>query len=429
MMTVLLGVAALAIDIGSAMSDRRILQAAADDAALAGARSYTQGAPAAHYVAMQYLGRALGFTLPLQACVSSLACPATTYTAGSYTITLQDATPQALDVAVTHTLPTTFAGVMGIASISDVASGRASKQTPRVVGVGYALAALSGNAMVNGGGSSSFDLGGPIYAYGSFGANNVPHGPPVPINQVGYNGQQCGSSNYVDNGGSGNSLLYQWTPSGSSGTNNTGVAPPGSPGAGPTSAGPTYTSTAAAKDLAGNWNPGTYSGIFPSGGKMNPGVYRIVGVGVTIALGAITNAILPVTGVLDNTGAVAIVLDSSDTGSLDISNAVLNGMDDLNAQGIVGPVDPQGTHNFVLYGLGYAGGVTIGPHATTNLTGVAYLPTSAVVTDGSASPVFTGALIVASHTINGSGNGTQTFNWVCGLSTVDRSHLQGGLVR
>src|SRR5260370_42452776 len=104
-------------------------------------------------------------------------------------------------------------------------------------------------------------------------------------------------------------------------------------------------------------------------------------------------------------------------------------MDDLNAQGMVGPVDPWGAHNFVFYGLGYTGSVTIGPHATTNLTGVAYLPTSAVLTDGTASPVFVGALIVASHTINGGGNGTQTFDWICGLSTADGSHPQGGLVR
>jgi hypothetical protein len=361
--------------------------------------------------------------------MSSLACPAGSYTSGAYTITLQDANPQALDVAVAHDDPTTFARVLGITSIRDVGSGRASQRTPRTVSVGYTLAVVAGDAQIHGGGSSSSDLGGPIYAFGSFGANDGPHAPPVSVSQVGYDGQSCGPSNHIDNGGSSNSLSFTWSPNGSTGTDNTGVGPPGSPGAGPTSAGPTYTSAAAAKDIAGNWKPGIYGGIFPSGGLMNPGVYAITGVGGTISLGAITNAILPATGVLDSAGAVAITLDSTDTGSLDVSGAVLNGIDDMNAQGIAGPVDPQRTHNFVIYGTGYTGGVTIGPGATTSLTGVVYLPGTAVTMDGNASPTFTGSLMVASITINGGGSGTPQFSWVCGLTTADGSHLSGGLVR
>ena len=70
-----------------------------------------------------------------------------------------------------------------------------------------------------------------------------------------------------------------------------------------------------------------------------------------------------------------------------------------------------------------------GPHATTNLTGVLYLPLSPVTINGSSSPVFTGSFITASVTVIGAGSGTQTFGWVCGLQSLDTSHHKGGLVR
>src|SRR5712692_7522870 len=55
----------MVFDVGLAMSDRRNLQAYADSAALAGARSYSQqGVNRAHWIAMQYLAPTLGFTLP-----------------------------------------------------------------------------------------------------------------------------------------------------------------------------------------------------------------------------------------------------------------------------------------------------------------------------------------------------------------------------
>ena len=96
---------ALVFDLGLAMSDRRNLQAYADAAALAGARSYTPASVAgAHWVAMQYLTGPLGFTLPTGSCTNSANCPAGTYTVSPFTIQLSDSTlpgwtyPTALDV-------------------------------------------------------------------------------------------------------------------------------------------------------------------------------------------------------------------------------------------------------------------------------------------------------------------------------------------
>src|SRR5207245_5609532 len=126
--------------------------------------------------------------------------------------------------------------------------------------------------------------------------------------------------------------------------------------------------------------------------------------------------------------AVAIVLDSSDTGALDFSQAVLNGLDDLYALGYAGARDPAGTHNFVIWGAGYTAGVTIGPHAGTDMSGIIYLPKSPYASDGNSSPSFTGSVIVDSMTVQGGGNGQQVFKWVCGLNGVDGRPYDGGLV-
>src|SRR6266478_1563750 len=70
----------LVFDAGLAMSDRRNLQAYADAAALAGARSYgPQGTNQAHWVAMQYLSNSAGFSLPVGACSGPAACPPGSY--------------------------------------------------------------------------------------------------------------------------------------------------------------------------------------------------------------------------------------------------------------------------------------------------------------------------------------------------------------
>src|ERR1700704_1141815 len=107
MVLVLVALGALVFDIGLGMTDRRSLQAYADAAAVAGARSYTSSSVhGAHWVAMQYLTGPLGFTVPTGSCTSSSACPAGTYTLSPYTIQLADSTltgwtyPTALDVVL-----------------------------------------------------------------------------------------------------------------------------------------------------------------------------------------------------------------------------------------------------------------------------------------------------------------------------------------
>jgi hypothetical protein len=194
----------------------------------------------------------------------------------------------------------------------------------------------------------------------------------------------------------------------------------------------TYTSAAAAQDGFGNWNPGTYNGFAPSGGKMNGGVYKIINT-AGINLGSITNTNHTPSGTSNGADAVAILLDSSDTGALNISNAVLNGLDDLYLPGYTGLRDPAGTHNFVLYSgsgpNGFAGSMSVGPGATTDMSGIIYLPKVSYVSNGNSSPSFTGSLTVATMTVNGGGNGAQVFKWVCGLNAVSGKPYDGGLVR
>jgi hypothetical protein len=92
----------------------------------------------------------------------------------------------------------------------------------------------------------------------------------------------------------------------------------------------------------------------------------------------------------------------------------------------------MGTHNFVIWGGGsnpYTAGITIGPHAGTDMSGIIYLPKSPYVSDGNSSPSFTGSLVVQSMTVHGGGNGQQVFKWVCGLNAVAGQPYDGGLVR
>ncbi len=215
--------------------------------------------------------------------------------------------------------------------------------------------------------------------------------------------------------------------------NNLNVPPPTTfDNASPTTSGPTYTSPAAAKDGLGNWKPGIYNGFAPKDGTMNGGIYKIINT-AGIDLGSITNTVHAASGTSNGADAVAIVLDSTDSGALNISNAVLNGLDDLNPPGYAGPRDLAGTHNFVIFGgngpNGFAGSMTVGPGATTDMSGIIYLPKVAYTSNGNSSPQFTGSLTVASMTVNGGGNGAQVFRWVCGLNAVAGQAYQGGLVR
>ncbi len=427
-------------DAGLAMSDRRNLQAAADAAALAGARSYGPRSDPAHWVAMEYLSSALGFSLPVGACTGSGACAAGSYGIAGYAITLADSWrtngilnyPSVLDVVISHTQPSIFAHMIGFASLVAAASARADTPGPQFNGAAYAVAAVGGDALIDGGGAAFQTVTGPVYAYGSFGANNTPHSTGVPSVQTNYDGSACpgGPANHLDNGGTVNSLDYHTT-DGNPLPDNFGVAPPTNyENAAPVPPNVTYLSAAAAKDANGNWMPGIYNGFAPGGGTMNGGVYKIVNA-PSMALGTITNAVHTASGTADPTGAVALVIDGSD-GGLDISNAVLNGLDDLNPPSYAGQRDPMGTHNFVIWGGGsnpYTAGVTIGPHATTDMSGIVYLPKSPYVSDGNSSPQFTGSVVVQSMTVHGGGNGQQVFKWVCGLNAVAGQPYDGGLVR
>jgi Putative Flp pilus-assembly TadE/G-like len=436
----------MVFDVGLAMSDRRNLQAHADAAALAGARSYgPQGPSKAHWVAMQYLAPALGFAVPTGACGSAGSCPAGTYSVAGYQITLSDSYrpngilnyPSVLDVVVTHQQPSIFARMVGYSQLTTAASARASKPGPEINGAVYAVEAVSGDAMINGGGAAFQSVGGPVYAYGSFGANNGPHSTGVPSVQTNYDGTVCSGNpaNLLDNGGAGNGLNYHTTDGNPMPTTSNVPPPTNFDNSAPVAAGsppPTYNTAVQAKDGLGNWKPGIYNGFAPSGGKMNGGVYKITNAS-NLALGTITNTTYTASGTSDPLGGVAIVLDSSDTGTLDISKAKLNGLDDLNPAGFTGTRDPMGTHNFVIFGgngaTGFAGTMSVGPSATTDMSGIIYLPKVAYNGNGNSSPQFTGSFIVASMTVNGGGNGAQVFHWVCGLHAIAGQPYQGGLLR
>ena len=431
--TLLFGLAAFALDLSLAMSERRKLQADADAAALAGAVSYATSTNAAHWVALQYLQRPLGFTLPLGSCTSISACAAGTYTTGSYTVTLGDPSAKQMDLSIQRTIPGIFASLIG-ATITTGSSVRTMAPGPTVIPSLYAAAAITGDLSVNGGGTSSpsGNVGGAVYAHGNFGANNGPHASKVPGVAENYDGTTCPGSptNHIDLGGASDSLQYTWL--NSTGTLNTNVsATLQYETSGPTTSGPTYLSTnqAAAKDGLGNWKPGIYSGFAPNGGKMNAGVYKIISYSGTISPG--TNTTWTASGTEDTSGAVAIMLDNTDTGGLDLSATVLNGLDDLHSQSYTGPRDPQGTHNFVFWSTngasGYSGSISVG---STDVSGITYLPKVALSSSGNSSFKFTGATILASASVSGGGNGSQEFLWVCGLAAVlGNAALQGGINR
>lgn len=430
----------MVFDAGLAMSDRRNLQAYADASALAGSRSYGPGGNQAHWIAMEYLTGPLGFTLPVGGCASAANCGAGTYVTGGYTVTLADSWrfngilnyPSVLDVVISHRQPSIFARMIGFSTLTSAAAARATIPGPQFNGANYAVAAVNGDALINGGGAAFQTVTGPVYAYGSFGANNGPHSTGVPSVQTNFDGSTCPGSpaNHLDNGGGNNSLDYHTT-DGSAMPQNPDIAPPTQyENAAPVPPNVVYNSAAAAQDANGHWKPGIYNGFAPSGGTMNGGVYKIINAS-SMALGNITNTTYTPSGSADTSGAVAIVIDGSDAG-LDISQAVLNGLDDLHPANYVGLRDPMGTHNFVIWGGGanpYTAGLTIGPHAGTDMSGIVYLPKSPYVSDGNSSPSFTGSLIVQSMTVHGGGNGQQVFKWVCGLNAVAGQPYDGGLVR
>src|SRR5260370_886672 len=195
-----------------------------------------------------------------------------------------------------------------------VASALASTPGAEYIGAAYAVAAVSGDANINGGGAAFQTVGGPVYAYGSFGANNGPHSTGVPSVQTNYDTHPCVPSipNQLDNGGGPNGLNYNTTDGGTLATR-TGIPWNDTySNASPTTAGPVYLSAAAALDGSGNWMAGIYNGFAPSGGTMNGGVYKIIN-SPSLALGNITNTVHATSGTSNGANAVAIVIDSSDT--------------------------------------------------------------------------------------------------------------------
>lgn len=441
------GFGAIALDASIGMADRRDLQSVVDSAALAGARQWTvlvqqnqQPQPAAeHYVALQYLARELGFSPNgVTGCTSASSCPAGTYKVGDYTFTFVDQGGGVFDLSLQHRNRSLIAGVLGFATTVSGTGGRVQPTNPQLVGATYALAAVGGDAQIHGGGTSNptGDVTGPVYAQGSFGANNPQHKPTLPGQVTNFDGTRCSPSqtNHVDLGGSSNGLQYRW--SSNPGTENPGRATP-TPFDGDAPIPPpiTYTSPSQAKDANGNWRPGLYNGFFPTGGELLPGVFKIVNVTSPIDFGSITNEIGSPPGTQDTTGAVAIVLDGSDTGQVVVSpqdTIELNGIDDLQPANSSGPRDPLSTHNFVIYGGGsnpYTAGVVIRGNASVTLSGIVYLPKSSFTYDGTSTVKTYGSLYAKDVTINGGGNGTQTFSWICNLSAVSANGSSGGLVR
>ncbi len=426
MLVVIAGLAALTIDVGYGMSVRRDLQGAADMSALAGASSYRSGPDSAHFVALQYAARSMGLVPALPGCGSG-SCPAGTYSAGDYRFTVADAGGGTIDVAIERAITAWFGGVVGIPRYTVTASARATT-TARFQAAPYALMGFSGDVGVFGGGATKqASIRGSVYAAGSFGSNNGPHEPAVSLVQADLNGTECPGAppNRVDLGGTTNNLGFQW--SGGTGPTNFDVPPVRLfDGLSPAKSAPVFTRTVDARNPAtGHWMPGLYEGIYPSGGLLDPGIFAIANVAGGIALGAIANAIPAPRGQSDRAGAVAIVLDGSDLGALDLSNAVLNGIDDLAGAGAPPPRDPLGTHNFAIYASGFHGPIDFGPGSTTDITGIVYAPDSDVRTNGNAGPIFTGSAMFASVTTVGGGNGLPVYNSVCGLGAVAGSNQPG----
>src|SRR5258708_12180560 len=81
--------------------------------------------------------------------------------------------------------------MVGYSTVKTAASARATPTGPQISGAAYAVAAVSGDAMINGGGAGFQTVTGPVYAYGSFVANNRPPSTGVPSFQTNYDHTTC----------------------------------------------------------------------------------------------------------------------------------------------------------------------------------------------------------------------------------------------
>ena len=475
---VIFGAGALALDAGSAMALRRDLQAYADTAALAGSREFTSSghndSNHADYVAMQYLSASLqsgSFSFPANGtsggspvtCSANTACPPGAYTVGSsqrFTITLSDPTAGILDVGLQQKQFNPLASILGYATTVSGQSGEAEAPAASAQGAGYALAALGGAAAMGGGGvisAPSGDSSGLVYTTTTYGGNNVPHTQQLPqyVCQTSSDLSACNAcpgniparvdtnqtASWVSsNWGTGVAPYFQVKNQTNDNTPiNPGVSAPGTfPNFRPVTTGPTFLSTnqSAAKDtragFVGDWMPGTYSGFSPSSGAMEPGVYVIQNdTSATLSLTGLTNLpsdTIPL-GSEDDSGAVAIVLDSTDTGNITMSGTTLNGLDDL---GTSNTPDEQGTHNFVIYGETFGGTWTENPAGspTIKLSGLIDLPLVTLGLSGNYTWESFGSVYVKSFNLNGGGAAKQLFSWVCGLGAENpRGSPGNGLIR
>jgi Flp pilus assembly protein TadG len=268
----LFGFAAIAVDQGVGMSDRRDLQAIADSAALAGSRSLAQGKDAGHQVAIQYLARNLGLNpAGVSGCTGSGSgqCPAGSYTLGNYTLTVADGTGS-MDVSVQHTRRTLVAGVLGITTEVTASAARAgSGMVPCVLCVLEPSA--SGALQVTGSGSVSVT------------------GGNVVVDSTSASALKLTGSGSISTSGA--TLVV----GGASSTGSGSITPAATTGASsvpdPLSAlvAPTVTGSAVPYSLVGSSsatiNPGIYSSMSVVGSgslTLNPGIYVLTGtMGVT----------------------------------------------------------------------------------------------------------------------------------------------------
>jgi Flp pilus assembly protein TadG len=459
MAVALFGLAAIAVDLGLAQTDRRDIQAYADSAALAGTRQYALSPDSnyAHFVATQYLAQALGQIFPSGTC-SKTVC-GSSQTMGAYTITLTDsaiAAGETLDVAVSHVRPSLLAGILGFRSVTTGTSGRAIGPGPTTVSAIYNVAGLGSTGVyIDGGGTCapSGDVTGNVYSNGPFGSTSNGHCHPTQVptflSGTGSPPVQCPGpvNTRVDFGpsGSSQSWLFNPTPGINPGTPTATNVPrptgfdaiPPTPPTDPTTGAPLlYTSLAQAKS-GGHFNPGTYDGVVPNASAtLNGGVYKII----NVASPDISNAAQPAgtpqgspTAANPAGSAAAVfVFDSTDSGDITINSLKLNGYD--------GPGDPAGTHNFVLYGGpsnindpgkgGFQGNIHIlGPADSPDLTGIIYLPNSGVSSNGNSPYTFYGAVYMDTFNLKGGGNGGQGFTFICGLNAISNTPPPGTLIR
>jgi Flp pilus assembly protein TadG len=441
MATLLFGLAAIALDLSMAMSDRRVLQANVDAAALAGAVEYSTSTNAAHWVALQYLQKPLGYTLPLGSCTSKTACPAGAYTTGTYTITIGDPAAKLMDLSIQHTEPGLFANIIG-ATVKTGNSVRTSAPGPTIIVPNYGVVATQSVVNVTGGGATNRVFGNNVWVATDFGDNNGGGHTTVMTYVTDLAGVTCPGNIpvHVDHGAATNALAFTWSPAPGTELFNINPAPTPYDNYSPTvpAGAPTFGSAGFplnAQDASGNWKPGIYDGVYPSApGKLNPGVFKLINNTSPMNFGALTQVTYTAAGTEDAAGAIVIVLDSSDTAAMDISAVKLNGIDDLHPQSYVGPRDPQGTHNFVFFGgngaTAYTGSQNFGPGTNFDISGIFYVPKYTATGTGNPVELLTGQITVAAWTIAGGGGSSQVMRWVCGLGMVlSNTATQGGINR